>query len=65
MESERLLAQALRAQVAGTSGQAAQQPTATAPPTDRPRRLAAGWVLLIALLLGLIGGAVAGVVSML
>lgn len=65
MDSERLLAQALRAQVAGTPGRPHEPPTAQ---LRRPRPAAplpAGWVLLIALLLGLLGGAMAGVVSLL
>jgi hypothetical protein len=57
---ENLLSQALRAQAAGMPGR------------ERPRlvdargaRLSAGWVLLIALVLGLLAGAAAGLVTVL
>jgi hypothetical protein len=70
-DSERLLAQALRAQAAG-AGEYHPDPATTAlPPALRStpawasarRQLAAGWVLLIALVLGLLAGAAAGIVS--
>lgn len=65
MESEQVLAQALRAQAAGMPGRP-PEPSPEAPrPDAEPARLAAGWVLLIALVLGLLGGAVAGAVSLL
>jgi hypothetical protein len=67
VESEQLLAQALRAQVAGAASPAAVPVrTEALRPAGRPvRQLGAGWVLLIALLLGLLGGAIAGIVSLL
>jgi hypothetical protein len=65
MESEQLLAQALRAQAAWTPDRPPEpSPVATGPAAE-PEQLAAGWVLLIALLLGLLGGAAAGAVSLL
>lgn len=69
MESEQLLAQALRAQAASTPagppGAVPELPTAALRPSRPASQLPAGWVLAIALLLGLLGGALAGVVSML
>ena len=62
-DSEHLLAQALRAQAA--SGGGAEPTTVALPPGRRPRRLAAGWLLLIALVLGLIAGATAGLITVL
>lgn len=67
MDSERLLAQALRAQAAGAAGYH-PEPATTALPLAvqaRParRRLAAGWVLLTALIFGVLAGAAAGAVS--
>jgi H+/gluconate symporter-like permease len=41
------------------------RPAASPTQAASPTRLAAGWVLLIALLLGLLGGAAAGAVSLL
>jgi hypothetical protein len=64
VESERLLAQALRAQAAWTPD-GPPEPSAAVAPAAGPARLAAGWILLIALLLGLLGGAAAGAVSLL
>jgi uncharacterized protein involved in exopolysaccharide biosynthesis len=58
LDSEQLLSQALRAQAAGMP--------VRAPHTRQPRpSMPAGWVLLIALVLGLLAGAVAGLVSVL
>ena len=69
MESEQLLARALRAQAAssptGQPGATPDVPTAALRPSRPASQLPAGWVLAIALLLGLLGGALAGVVSML
>ena len=62
MESERLLAQALRAQAAWMPG---RPPDVAPPPDAEPAQLAAGWVLLIALVLGLLGGAAAAAISLL
>jgi hypothetical protein len=64
VDSEQLLAQALRAQAAGAGGH--PEPATTALPHAEParrRQLAAGWVLLAALVLGLLAGATAGIVS--
>jgi hypothetical protein len=75
-EAERLLEQALRAQAAGV---AAQGPVAGYPPPAPPTPLSApsvpradersslsvGWVLVIALVLGLLAGAAAGLVTVL
>lgn len=57
---EDLLAQALRAQAAGAPGRGPAHP-------GGPRRAAlpAGWVLLIALVLGLLAGAAAGLITVL
>ena len=58
-DSEHLLSQALRAQASGGwAGVPARGGVG-------PRRLGAGWVLLIALVLGLLAGAVAGLVTVL
>lgn len=65
MESEQLLAQALRAQAAWTPDRPPEPSSATPGPAAGPAQLAAGWVLLIALVLGLLGGAAAGAVSLL
>ncbi len=56
---EDLLSQALRAQAAGMPARG-QRP----PPAQRSL-LPAGWVLLIALVLGLLAGAAAGLVTVL
>jgi hypothetical protein len=58
-DSEQLLAQALRGGAAGTHG--APAPAGRA---ERPA-LSPAWVLLIALVLGLLAGAVAGLVTVL
>ena len=61
MDSEQLLSQALRAQAAGMPARGHR------PPPQPPQRtqLTAGWVLLIALVLGLLAGAAAGLVTVL
>jgi hypothetical protein len=65
VDSEQLLAQALRAQAAGAPGYR-PEPATTALPAARPaRRVAAGWLLLAALVLGLLAGITAGVVTVL
>ncbi|MEJ2854789.1 MULTISPECIES: hypothetical protein [unclassified Saccharothrix] len=58
-EHERLVADALRAQVAGTGS---SLPT----PSPGPARpaLGAGWVLLLAVLLGLAAGTVVAVITL-
>ncbi|RKT51636.1 hypothetical protein [Saccharothrix australiensis] len=57
-DHERLVADALRAQATSTGGGPA--------PTFRPARPApgAGWVLLVAALLGLVAGAVVAVITL-
>jgi hypothetical protein len=63
-DPERLLSQALRAQAAGVPVSRPQPPPPPAAPADRSS-LPAGWLLLIALVLGLLAGAVAGLVTVL
>lgn len=58
---EDLLSQALRAQAAGLPG-GPPRPAAARPAR---LRLPAGWLLLIALVLGLLAGAAAGLVTVL
>jgi hypothetical protein len=80
IEAERLLEQALRAQAAGVAARGPvagypppppltappPPPTQPPPPADEERSsLSAGWVLVIALVLGLLAGAVAGLVTVL
>jgi hypothetical protein len=74
-DAERLLAQALRAQAASMpAGRAPPDwrptPSPSGPGTDTGggtvrRRISAGWILLLALLLGLLAGAAAGLVTVL
>ena len=73
-DAERLLEQALRAQAAGVAARgpaagyspAPAQPPPPAPPAgDERSSLSAGWVLIISLVLGLLAGAVAGLVTVL
>ena len=61
MDSEQLLSQALRAQAAGMPTGGHRPP----PPPPQRTQLTAGWVLLIALVLGLLAGAAAGLVTVL
>lgn len=61
-DSEQLLFQALRAQAAGMPMGAQPAPAVNG---QRAPVLPAGWVLLIALVLGLLAGAVAGLVTVL
>lgn len=66
-EPEDLLAQALRAKAAQNSG-AMPGPAASAATTEVPEspgRLATGWILLVAALLGLAAGAVIGLLTLL
>jgi hypothetical protein len=65
-DPERLLSQALRAQAAGVpvNGPAPPVPPPAPAPPERSS-LSAGWLLLIALVLGLLAGAVAGLVTVL
>ncbi|CAL9666188.1 hypothetical protein AB0A74_10615 [Saccharothrix sp. NPDC042600] len=58
-EHERLVVDALRAQVAGTGGSL----PAPTPDPGRPA-LGAGWVLLLAVLLGLAAGTVVAVITL-
>lgn len=58
MDSEQLLAQALRAQAVST-------PTYGPARTPQRQGLTTGWVLLLALVMGLLAGAVAGLVTVL
>jgi hypothetical protein len=74
-KAERLLEQALRAQAAGVAAQGPVTGSPPSPPTVPPpppvppaeerSSLSAGWVLVIALVLGLLAGAVAGLVTVL
>jgi len=63
-DPERLLSQALRAHAAGMPVSRPLPPPRAAAAPDR-WSLPAGWVLLIALVLGLLAGAVAGLVTVL
>lgn len=59
-QPEHLLSQALRAQAAGMPARTASRP---APSSSVP--LSVGWLLLIAVALGLLAGAVAGLITVL
>lgn len=67
MDSEQLLEQALRAQAVGMPMPGHGPATHAGPPPAQPEpsRLPAAWVLLIALVLGMLAGAVAGLVTVL
>ncbi|MEV0676794.1 hypothetical protein AB0I60_09740 [Actinosynnema sp. NPDC050436] len=63
-DQERLVADALRAQATSTGGLPVPAPPADPPPAPPRPALGAGWVLLIAVLLGLAAGTVVAVITL-